>query len=192
VSDLANRGKPDEITTPDVVCVGTYVRDLRGTGAHPVSPRHRAWTPRAAEDAAREMPNLSLEDALKLVYFYAERDSPKYEPAAIRWLERYLTAGSPSLRELADAASELAALLRYGGLCGFRWPARPRIRPLRRGGDAGWQECSRRGMAAGRARLLAAGSVPSCRARREARTLTSAGVRAGLPHDRRGLPPLRR
>jgi hypothetical protein len=83
------------------------------------------------------MPNLSLEDALKLVYFYAERDSPKYEPAAIRWLERYLTAGSPSLRELADAASELAALLRYGGLCGFRWPARPRIRPLRRGGDAG-------------------------------------------------------
>lgn len=33
----------------------------------------------AAEDAARELPNLSLEDALKLVHLYAERESPKFE-----------------------------------------------------------------------------------------------------------------
>jgi hypothetical protein len=29
-----------------------------------------------AEDAARELPNLSLEDALQLVHLYAERGSP--------------------------------------------------------------------------------------------------------------------
>jgi hypothetical protein len=41
-----------------------------------------------AEDAARELPNLPLEDALQLVHLYAERGSPKYEKAAMRWLER--------------------------------------------------------------------------------------------------------
>jgi len=41
-----------------------------------------------AEDAARELPNLSLDDALQLVHLYAERGSPKYERAAMRWLER--------------------------------------------------------------------------------------------------------
>ncbi len=39
-----------------------------------------------AEDAAREIPNLPLEDALQLVHLYAERGSPKYEKAALRWL----------------------------------------------------------------------------------------------------------
>ena len=42
-----------------------------------------------AEDAARELPNLPLEDLLQLVHLYAERGSPKYERAARRWLERY-------------------------------------------------------------------------------------------------------
>ena len=51
-----------------------------------------------AEDAARELPNLTLEDALRLVNLYAERGSPKYEKAALRWLERYLAEGSPRLR----------------------------------------------------------------------------------------------
>jgi hypothetical protein len=48
-----------------------------------------------AEDAARELPNLPLEDALQLVKLYAERGSPKYEKAPMRWLERYaaLTSG---------------------------------------------------------------------------------------------------
>ena len=41
------------------------------------------------KDAARELPNLPLEDLL--VHLYAERGSPKYEKAAMRWLERYLT-----------------------------------------------------------------------------------------------------
>ena len=50
-----------------------------------------------AEDAARELPNLPLEDALQLVHLYAERGSPKFEKAAMRWLERYLAEGSPRL-----------------------------------------------------------------------------------------------
>jgi hypothetical protein len=32
-----------------------------------------------AEDAARVLPNLRLEDALQLVHLYAERGSPKFE-----------------------------------------------------------------------------------------------------------------
>ena len=61
-----------------------------------------------AEDAARELPNLPLEDALQLVRLYAERGSPKYERAAMRWLERYLTEGSPRLQHLAEVATDLA------------------------------------------------------------------------------------
>ena len=39
-----------------------------------------------AEDAARELPNLPLEDALQLVHLYAERGSPKYETEpSVRW-----------------------------------------------------------------------------------------------------------
>ena len=34
-----------------------------------------------AEDAARELPNLPLEDALQLVHLYFDRGSPKAEPA---------------------------------------------------------------------------------------------------------------
>jgi hypothetical protein len=67
--------------------------------------RRALW---AAEDAARELPNLPLEDALELVHLYAERDSPKYERAALRWLERYLVEGSPRLRHFAELAASLA------------------------------------------------------------------------------------
>ena len=61
-----------------------------------------------AEDAARELSNLPLEDALQLVHLYAERGSPKYEKAALRWLERYLTEGSPRLKHFAEVAADLA------------------------------------------------------------------------------------
>jgi len=61
-----------------------------------------------AEDAARELPNLPLEDALQLVHLYAERGSPKYERAALRWLERYLTERSPRLRHFAEITVTLA------------------------------------------------------------------------------------
>ena len=67
--------------------------------------RRALW---AAEDAARELPALSLEDALQLVHLYAERESPKYERAALRWVERYLTEGSPRLRHFAEITTRLA------------------------------------------------------------------------------------
>jgi hypothetical protein len=67
--------------------------------------RRALW---AAEDAARELPNLPLEDALQLVHLYAERGSPKYEKAAMRWLERYLSEGTPRLQHFAEVAANLA------------------------------------------------------------------------------------
>jgi hypothetical protein len=67
--------------------------------------RRALW---AAEDAARELPNLRLDDALQLVDLYAERGSPKYEKAAMRWLERYITEDEPRLRHFAEIATRLA------------------------------------------------------------------------------------
>ena len=61
-----------------------------------------------AEDAARDLPNLALEDALQLVHLYAERGSPTYEKAAMRWLERYLIEGSPRLKHFAEVTARLA------------------------------------------------------------------------------------
>jgi len=43
-----------------------------------------------------------------LVHLYAERGSPKYERAAMRWLERYLTEGSPRLQHFAEITAGLA------------------------------------------------------------------------------------
>jgi len=76
------------------------------TGRQSITRQRRAlWL---AEDAARELPNLPLEDALQLVNLYAERGSPKYEKAAMRWLERYLTEGSPRLQRFAEITAGLA------------------------------------------------------------------------------------
>jgi hypothetical protein len=44
---------------------------------HPSNDPEALWP---ADDAARELPNLPLEDPLQLVHLYAERGSPKYEP----------------------------------------------------------------------------------------------------------------
>ena len=60
----------------------------------------------ASESAARELPNLSLQDALQLVHLYIERGSPKSEPAARRWLVLYLSEGSPSLRGCREGHGE--------------------------------------------------------------------------------------
>ena len=74
--------------------------------------RRALW---AAEDAARDLSNLPLEDALQLVHLYAERGSPKYEKAALRWLERYLTEGSPRLQHFAEITASLAKRERDAG-----------------------------------------------------------------------------
>jgi hypothetical protein len=70
------------------------------------SPQRCGW----AEDAARELPGLSLGDALQLVHPYGEQGSPKYERAALRWLERYLTESSPRLQRFAEITASLAQL----------------------------------------------------------------------------------
>jgi hypothetical protein len=43
-----------------------------------------------------ELPNPLREDALQLIHLYAEHGFPKFEPAARRWLVRYLTKGELS------------------------------------------------------------------------------------------------
>jgi hypothetical protein len=58
-----------------------------------------------AELAARELGHLSLLDALSPVTLYARQDSPKFEPAAVRWLARLATEG----REIRIADVQLAA-----------------------------------------------------------------------------------
>jgi hypothetical protein len=93
--------------------VRTYVLD--GPASHVrfrrAIERRALWL---AEDAARELPNLPLEDLLPLVHLYAERGSPKYERAALRWLERYLTEGSPRLQHFAEITASLARRAEIG------------------------------------------------------------------------------
>ena len=66
-----------------------------------------------AEDAARELPNLPLEDALQLVWLYAERGSPKYERAAL--------AGTGLLTEQNEGACQRTLTGRR--TCPYRAPA---------------------------------------------------------------------
>jgi hypothetical protein len=64
-----------------------------------------------AEMAAREMGRLSLIHALSLVVLYARAGSPKFEPAAVRWLARLaLERREVRLNEIQLAASALACL----------------------------------------------------------------------------------
>ena len=46
--------------------------------------------------------------ALRLVHLYADRRSPKFERAALRWLERYLAESSPRLQNVAEVTASLA------------------------------------------------------------------------------------
>jgi hypothetical protein len=53
------------------------------------------------------MPHAPLEDAYKLVHLYAEKESPKFEKAAVKWLRRYLNEASPELSDVAKVVAEL-------------------------------------------------------------------------------------
>lgn len=64
-----------------------------------------------AEHAARELGWLSLMDALSLVVAYARTGSPKFEPAAVRWVARLALEGTEMrLADLQLAAAALACL----------------------------------------------------------------------------------
>lgn len=61
--------------------------------------------------AVRELPHVHLGNALALVVVYARADSPKFEPAAVRWLARLALEGRDiKLAELQLAAAALASL----------------------------------------------------------------------------------
>ena len=59
---------------------------------------------------------LPLDCALALVHLYGRKKHRRYEPAALRYLERYLTEAQPSLADVAQVAGLLAerALLMRG------------------------------------------------------------------------------
>src|SRR4029453_7848217 len=69
--------------------------------------RSRVGTSGLVEAVARDLPQVSLDDALRLVHLCGEKQSPKYERAALRWLEGYRSESSPSLREFAKVTREL-------------------------------------------------------------------------------------
>jgi hypothetical protein len=64
----------------------------------------------AAEASAREVGSLTLEEALRLLFLYAEKDPARYERAVLRWLRRYLAEGEPTLLDAQVALSSLAGL----------------------------------------------------------------------------------
>jgi hypothetical protein len=45
---------------------------------------------------------------LQLVHHYAERGSPKFERAVMRWLERHLAEGTNRLQHFAEITASLA------------------------------------------------------------------------------------
>ena len=64
-----------------------------------------------AEMAVRELPHVTLPDALALVALYASQGSPKFDRAAVRWLARYaLERDGVTLGELQLAAAALVQL----------------------------------------------------------------------------------
>jgi hypothetical protein len=66
--------------------------------------RGNVWV---AEAVARELPKVSVEDALKLTHLYAEREQwDKFERAAMRFLERYLEEKEPTLQNFAKVVRE--------------------------------------------------------------------------------------
>jgi hypothetical protein len=67
-----------------------------------------------AEASAREVGKLTLEEVLRLLFLYAEKDPVRYERAALRWLVRYLTEGKAVTLLSAHLALSALAELRAG------------------------------------------------------------------------------
>jgi hypothetical protein len=67
-----------------------------------------------AEQVAREVGNLTLEEALRLLFLYADKDPARYEKAALRWLDLYLEKGKAVTLLDAQLAISALAELRAG------------------------------------------------------------------------------
>jgi hypothetical protein len=71
----------------------------------------------AALAAARELPQISLVDALELTLLVARKDPNRHSRVAARWLQRYLEEDpEATIEEAALAASSLVALTGAGYL----------------------------------------------------------------------------
>jgi hypothetical protein len=61
--------------------------------------------------AARELPQVALEDALRICLVLRDGDAARYDRAAVRWLGRFaLEARAATIADLRAAAAALAAL----------------------------------------------------------------------------------
>jgi hypothetical protein len=62
-------------------------------------------------NAARELPQIALEDALRICLVLRDGDPARYDRAAVRWLGRFaLEARTATIADLRTAAAALAAL----------------------------------------------------------------------------------
>jgi hypothetical protein len=62
-------------------------------------------------DAARELPQIALEDALRICLVLRDGDPGRYDRAAVRWLGRFaLEARAATIADLRAAAGALARL----------------------------------------------------------------------------------
>jgi hypothetical protein len=87
---------------------GTFVRMTAQPNVR--VPFRRAIERRAlwlAEDAARELPNLPLEDALQLASLHRAGAHPRLNRRR-GWLVRYDSEATPSLRDVAKVTASLA------------------------------------------------------------------------------------
>ena len=71
-----------------------------------------------AEATAREVGQLTLDEALLLVFLYAEKEPIKFERAALRWLARYVTEGKAVTHTSCPTASGTASAARCFCICG--------------------------------------------------------------------------
>ena len=73
----------------------------------PLRDRHRG----RVRKAARELPQIALDDALRICLVLRDGDPARYERAAVRWLGRFaLEARAATIPDLRVAAAALEAL----------------------------------------------------------------------------------
>src|SRR5690242_8791555 len=92
--------------------MGTYVRVTSDGSAY---ARFRRALETGNEllvlGAARELPQIALDDALRIFLVLRDGDPARYDRAAVRWLGRFaLEARAVTIRDLRAAAAALDAL----------------------------------------------------------------------------------
>jgi hypothetical protein len=73
-----------------------------------------------AEATARELGRITLDQALRLLFLYAEKQPINFERAALRWLGRYVTEGKAVslLKAQSSRLRPFRAASRQSGSCG--------------------------------------------------------------------------